>query len=164
MPDGEQATLFHVRLNRYLPLHRVAPNRDSRRISPVRKAHDPDTSTLYPMSDQPLPSEQPLQSGHATDSNQTAAPESNASNHSDNQADKAASRPSRPSRRKRSKLPVDAPDVVSPCISICEMDQARGVCKGCYRTLEEIATWSRMDNQQRWDIVQSLRDRRRALG
>jgi predicted Fe-S protein YdhL (DUF1289 family) len=43
------------------------------------------------------------------------------------------------------------------------MDQARGVCKGCYRTLEEIATWSRMDNQQRWDIVQSLRDRRRAL-
>ena len=70
----------------------------------------------------------------------------------------------RPSRRKRSsKLPADAPDVVSPCISICEIDQASGVCKGCYRTLEEIATWSRMENQQRWDIVQSLRDRRRSF-
>jgi predicted Fe-S protein YdhL (DUF1289 family) len=43
------------------------------------------------------------------------------------------------------------------------MDQATGVCKGCYRTLEEIATWGRLDNQQRWDIVQSLRDRRRSL-
>jgi predicted Fe-S protein YdhL (DUF1289 family) len=40
------------------------------------------------------------------------------------------------------------------------MDQQRGVCKGCLRTLEEIATWSRMSNQQRWDIVQSLRSRR----
>ncbi len=66
-------------------------------------------------------------------------------------------------RKRKSTLPADAPEVVSPCISICQMDQATGVCKGCYRTLEEIATWGRLDNQQRWDIVQSLRDRRRSL-
>ncbi len=57
-------------------------------------------------------------------------------------------------------LPDDAPDVASPCISICEMDQKTGLCGGCYRTLEEIATWSRIPNQQRWEIVQSLRQRR----
>jgi predicted Fe-S protein YdhL (DUF1289 family) len=41
------------------------------------------------------------------------------------------------------------------------MDQVSGLCKGCHRTLQEIATWSRMSNQARWDIVQSLRERRR---
>jgi predicted Fe-S protein YdhL (DUF1289 family) len=66
----------------------------------------------------------------------------------------------RRTRRARKTLPDNAPEVVSPCVSVCEMDQQRGVCKGCLRTLEEIATWSRMSNQQRWDIVQSLRSRR----
>lgn len=66
-------------------------------------------------------------------------------------------------RKRKRTLPADAPEVVSPCISICQMDQATGVCTGCYRTLEEIATWGRLDNQQRWDIVQSLRERRQSL-
>ena len=69
--------------------------------------------------------------------------------------------PDQPRRRRaRKTLPDDAPEVASPCISICEIDQKTGLCSGCYRTLEEIATWSRMPNQKRWDIVQSLRDRR----
>jgi len=69
--------------------------------------------------------------------------------------------PDRPRRsRRKTTLPADAPEVASPCISICEMDQKTGLCSGCFRTLEEIATWSRIPNQQRWDIVQSLRDRR----
>ncbi len=69
--------------------------------------------------------------------------------------------PDTPRRRRRSNtLPADAPDVASPCISVCEMDKESGLCTGCYRTLEEIATWSRIPNQQRWDIVRSLRERR----
>ncbi|MEM7257164.1 MAG: DUF1289 domain-containing protein [Pseudomonadota bacterium] len=68
----------------------------------------------------------------------------------------------RRTRRPRKTLPADAPEVVSPCVSVCEMDQASGLCTGCHRTLQEIATWSRLSNQERWDIVQSLRDRRRA--
>jgi len=43
------------------------------------------------------------------------------------------------------------------------MDQQTGVCSGCYRTLEEIAMWSRLPNQKRWEIVQSLRERRAAI-
>jgi len=69
--------------------------------------------------------------------------------------------PDQPRRRRRSKtLPADAPEVASPCVSICEMDKKTGFCSGCYRTLEEIATWSGIPNQKRWEIVQSLRDRR----
>jgi uncharacterized protein len=32
--------------------------------------------------------------------------------------------------------------VASPCIDICRLD-AKGVCVGCRRTLDEIAEWSR---------------------
>jgi predicted Fe-S protein YdhL (DUF1289 family) len=31
----------------------------------------------------------------------------------------------------------------SPCINICTLDE-HGVCQGCYRTLQEIASWSQM--------------------
>lgn len=29
--------------------------------------------------------------------------------------------------------------VASPCISVCKMDDARGLCLGCMRTIDEIA-------------------------
>ena len=31
--------------------------------------------------------------------------------------------------------------LVSPCISVCQMDAVKGLCLGCYRTREEIAAW-----------------------
>lgn len=31
--------------------------------------------------------------------------------------------------------------VPSPCVSICRMDAASGLCEGCLRTLDEIAAW-----------------------
>ncbi len=40
---------------------------------------------------------------------------------------------------------ADAP-VPSPCIDVCRIDAATGVCVGCRRTLDEIAAWSRMDD------------------
>ncbi len=36
--------------------------------------------------------------------------------------------------------------VASPCTSVCRMIAARGLCEGCFRTLDEIAGWSAMDN------------------
>lgn len=34
----------------------------------------------------------------------------------------------------------------SPCISVCRMDTATGLCKGCLRTLDEITAWSGLDD------------------
>ncbi len=31
----------------------------------------------------------------------------------------------------------------SPCISICTMNPRTGLCDGCFRTIDEIALWSR---------------------
>lgn len=37
----------------------------------------------------------------------------------------------------------------SPCINVCRVDSAAGLCVGCGRTLDEIAAWSSLDDQQR---------------
>ncbi|MCZ4313730.1 DUF1289 domain-containing protein [Comamonadaceae bacterium G21597-S1] len=35
--------------------------------------------------------------------------------------------------------------VPSPCVSVCRMDPASGLCSGCLRTIDEIVAWGRMD-------------------
>ena len=50
------------------------------------------------------------------------------------------------------------PEVPSPCISVCQMDPATQLCSGCYRTLEEIADWSTLDDPQRlvvWERIEA---------
>jgi predicted Fe-S protein YdhL (DUF1289 family) len=44
---------------------------------------------------------------------------------------------------------------ISPCLSICTIDVERS-CTGCYRTLEEIARWSRMSPEEQWAVVREL--------
>lgn len=58
---------------------------------------------------------------------------------------------------------VEAP-VASPCINVCRMDQASGLCLGCARSLNEIASWSRADNAERQRIKDELPQRRARLG
>ncbi len=44
----------------------------------------------------------------------------------------------------------------SPCVSVCSMDPDSGLCRGCFRTLEEIADWAAKtpDGQRAvWDRV-----------
>ncbi|MEJ8859375.1 DUF1289 domain-containing protein [Variovorax robiniae] len=36
--------------------------------------------------------------------------------------------------------------VPSPCLSVCRIHDGSGLCLGCFRTLREIAQWSRMDD------------------
>jgi predicted Fe-S protein YdhL (DUF1289 family) len=49
--------------------------------------------------------------------------------------------------------------VASPCISVCKMDKARGLCVGCMRTLDEIAAWSTMTDAARLAVWQTLPER-----
>jgi len=46
--------------------------------------------------------------------------------------------------------------VASPCTSVCRMDDASGLCIGCARTLDEIASWSVLDDDARRAIVAAL--------
>jgi uncharacterized protein len=51
--------------------------------------------------------------------------------------------------------------VPSPCINVCRMDAASGLCQGCFRTIDEIAGWSRASDDQRLTILAAV-DKRRA--
>ena len=50
--------------------------------------------------------------------------------------------------------------VASPCISVCRMDAATGLCVGCLRTLDEIASWSVFDDDARRDVWKAIAQRR----
>ncbi|MEE8527365.1 MAG: DUF1289 domain-containing protein [Gammaproteobacteria bacterium] len=54
----------------------------------------------------------------------------------------------------------DAVEPVSPCIEVCEADSA-GVCRGCFRTLDEIAQWPSMTNEQKWRVLATVQARRK---
>ena len=51
----------------------------------------------------------------------------------------------------------------TPCIKVCQMDPAKGVCTGCCRTLDEIARWSGMTDRERETIISALAERRKDL-
>ncbi|MEQ1611424.1 MAG: DUF1289 domain-containing protein [Hyphomicrobiaceae bacterium] len=48
----------------------------------------------------------------------------------------------------------------SPCIKICSIDAATGLCVGCARTIAEIAGWARLNSDERRRIMLSLDERR----
>lgn len=50
--------------------------------------------------------------------------------------------------------------IASPCVMVCTVDGASGLCLGCLRTLQEIATWSRMTDQGRADVMADLPGRK----
>ena len=54
--------------------------------------------------------------------------------------------------------------VGSPCISVCVMDARLGLCAGCLRTLDEIASWSVLDDDARRAVLAALPARRQAAG
>lgn len=53
--------------------------------------------------------------------------------------------------------------VPSPCVSVCRMNDALGLCEGCLRTLDEIGAWSVLDDDSKRAIWIRLGERRAAL-
>ena len=57
-------------------------------------------------------------------------------------------------------VPASPPGKVpSPCLSICRMDAVTGLCEGCLRTLDEIATWGMADDAARRAIWMRIGER-----
>ena len=47
-------------------------------------------------------------------------------------------------------------EVDSPCVKICVIHPEERLCVGCFRSIEEIATWSRLTPDERQAIVADL--------
>jgi predicted Fe-S protein YdhL (DUF1289 family) len=51
---------------------------------------------------------------------------------------------------------------ISPCIGVCIIDPASGFCRGCARTIREIAGWLDFSAEERQRISSALVERQRS--
>ncbi len=52
--------------------------------------------------------------------------------------------------------------IKTPCVKVCFVDPAEGLCVGCFRTMEELGLWTRYSDDERDGILQDLPRRRDA--
>ena len=52
------------------------------------------------------------------------------------------------------------PSIATPCVKVCVVDGASSLCLGCFRTLSEIAGWSRLTDDERAAVMTDLPSRR----
>lgn len=55
---------------------------------------------------------------------------------------------------------VSASAIETPCIKVCVIDAADGLCTGCLRSRDEIAMWSSISRSERRRIMAELPTRR----
>ena len=60
-------------------------------------------------------------------------------------------------RGARATVPTGIP---SPCINVCRMDAASGLCEGCLRTIDEIVAWGAMADDDKRAVWQQFEQRR----
>jgi predicted Fe-S protein YdhL (DUF1289 family) len=55
---------------------------------------------------------------------------------------------------------VSEAEPLSPCIAVCVLDPARGYCRGCWRTIDEISQWLLLSREEKRRILAALPARR----
>ncbi|AII87386.1 MULTISPECIES: DUF1289 domain-containing protein [Planktomarina] len=50
-------------------------------------------------------------------------------------------------------------EIDSPCIKLCSIHPVERICIGCYRSIEEIGSWSQLSPEQRREIMAELPQR-----
>ena len=58
--------------------------------------------------------------------------------------------------RARCALDASCESVPSPCVNVCQIDAASGLCCGCRRTLPEIAAWQGLDDAAKRKLWHAL--------
>ena len=53
--------------------------------------------------------------------------------------------------------------VSTPCVKLCQIDAASGLCLGCGRTLDEIGRWGALDEAARRALMAALPARLAAI-
>ena len=49
--------------------------------------------------------------------------------------------------------------VPSPCVGVCRMDQEKGWCAGCFRTIDELTGWSKASDQHKLVVWHQVKQR-----
>ena len=51
-------------------------------------------------------------------------------------------------------------EIESPCVRVCVVHPEARICTGCFRTVDEIARWSKMTAEERREIMAALPSRK----
>jgi len=65
-------------------------------------------------------------------------------------------------RRRRRRAPVFDTTIASPCISVCQIDDATDCCIGCYRRIDEIRDWPIMSAAEKTEVLSRIAARKAA--
>ncbi len=69
----------------------------------------------------------------------------------------------RPGGRTRRRREFDT-SVPSPCIAVCQVDDATGCCIGCYRSIDEIREWPILSADEKRAVLALIAERKAAAG
>lgn len=59
-------------------------------------------------------------------------------------------------RRRRTRRVVLDTSIPSPCIAVCQIDNANGLCLGCHRSIDEIREWPILSAEEKQRILDSI--------
>ena len=51
-------------------------------------------------------------------------------------------------------------EVQSPCVEICQLDPVSGMCLGCFRTMDEIASWIELTDIEKQNVLLNAQKRK----
>jgi predicted Fe-S protein YdhL (DUF1289 family) len=54
--------------------------------------------------------------------------------------------------------------ISSPCVGVCQINAKTRLCLGCWRTLREVAHWSRYTVEKKLSVLDGLRHRQEEAG
>jgi len=54
--------------------------------------------------------------------------------------------------------------LASPCVGVCQINAKTKFCLGCFRTLREVAHWSRYSDDEKREVLAALRQRQSDAG
>ena len=60
--------------------------------------------------------------------------------------------------------PEEQTPIPSPCINVCRMVPATGLCEGCMRTIDEIVAWRKSDDDYKRAVWAEIRRREAEIG
>ena len=66
--------------------------------------------------------------------------------------------------RRRARAVAFDTSIPSPCIKVCQIDQATDCCLGCFRSIDEIRDWPILTLEQKTAVLARVAERRHPAG
>jgi predicted Fe-S protein YdhL (DUF1289 family) len=66
-------------------------------------------------------------------------------------------------RREERRRTLFDSSVPSPCISVCQVEEATGLCLGCRRTIDEIRDWIILTPEEKRAVLARIAERKERL-